>query len=28
MRRINPQGNALRCECAAILKRFNDKYGN
>jgi len=26
--RLNPQGNALRCECAAILKSFNDKYGN
>jgi len=24
--RLNPQGNALRCECAQILKSFYDKF--
>jgi len=26
--RLNPQGNALRCECAQILKSFYDKFGS
>jgi len=26
--RLNPQGNALRCECAQILKSFHDRFGN
>jgi len=26
--RLNPQGNALRCECAAILKSFYERFGN
>jgi len=26
--RLNPQGKALRCECAQILKSFHDKFGN
>ena len=24
--RLNPQGNALRSECAAILKSFYERY--
>jgi len=24
--RLNPQGNELRCECAAILKSFYERY--
>ena len=25
---LDPQGNATRAECAAIIQRFLDKYGN
>ena len=26
--RLNPQGNALRCECAQILKSFYKNFGS